>query len=334
MTARADALGLSLQIMRAALLCLGAALSLTPLATPSLALAAGIVFSLAVGNPRSRLTGSVSAGLLKVAIVALGFGIPLDRLLSAGSTGFVYTLLLTVAAIIVGLQLGRWMQVDLNLTILISAGTSICGGSAIAAIGPAIRATREEMSVSLATVFVFNAIALYIFPPIGHFVGLSEHQIRRLGCSRHSRHQLGRWRGGELWTSGAARGHCPQARPCALDPASRFARASGGAQQGRVRQRQAADSVVHRTLRARRHRSLPSSQQHHTAVRHDGTRWPDGACAHTFPRRHERDTRSAAHSGFSTARVWIPALVCSSRPNTSRPVAIRLAWRRRHFQSE
>ncbi len=177
MTARADALGLSLQIMRAALLCLGAALSLTPLATPSLALAAGIVFSLAVGNPRSRLTGSVSAGLLKVAIVALGFGIPLDRLLSAGSTGFVYTLLLTVAAIIVGLQLGRWMQVDLNLTILISAGTSICGGSAIAAIGPAIRATREEMSVSLATVFVFNAIALYIFPPIGHFVGLSEHQF-------------------------------------------------------------------------------------------------------------------------------------------------------------
>ncbi len=177
MTARAEALGLPLQITRVTLLCLGAALSLTPLATPALALAAGIVFSLAIGNPWSRLMGNVSTTLLKVAIVALGFGIPLDRLLSAGSTGFVYTLLLTVAAIAVGVQLGRWMDIDQRLTILITTGTSICGGSAIAAVGPAIGATREEMSVSLATVFVFNAVALYIFPLIGHLVGLSEHQF-------------------------------------------------------------------------------------------------------------------------------------------------------------
>ncbi len=177
MTAHAEALALLLQITRVALLCLGVALSLTPVATPALALAAGIVFSLSIGNPWSRLTGNASTGLLKVAIVALGFGIPLDRLLAAGSTAFVYTLVLTVAAIAVGLQLGRRMQIERRLTILISAGTSICGGSAIAAVGPAIGATREEMSVSLATVFVFNAIALYIFPPIGHLVGLSEHQF-------------------------------------------------------------------------------------------------------------------------------------------------------------
>jgi uncharacterized integral membrane protein (TIGR00698 family) len=177
MTARAEALGLPLSIIRVALLSLGAIFALTPLATPALALAAGIVFSLVIGNPWSRVTGSASSGLLKIAIVALGFGIPLDRLLSAGATGFVYTLLLTAFAIAVGLQLGRWMDIERGLTILITAGTSICGGSAIAAVGPAIGATRESMSVSLATVFIFNAVALYIFPPIGHLVGLSEHQF-------------------------------------------------------------------------------------------------------------------------------------------------------------
>ena len=177
MTARAEGFALPLQIIRMALLSLGAILALTPLATPAVALAAGIVFSLVVGNKWSHVTGSASSGLLKVAIVALGFGIPLDRLLSAGATGFVYTLLLTVFAIAVGLQLGRWMGIERSLTILITAGTSICGGSAIAAVGPAIGASRESMSVSLATVFVFNAVALYIFPPIGHLVGLSEHQF-------------------------------------------------------------------------------------------------------------------------------------------------------------
>ena len=177
MTARAEALGLPLSIIRVALLSLGAIFALTALATPALALATGIACSLVVGNPWSRLTGNASSGLLKVAIVALGFGIPLDRLVSAGATGFVYTLILTIMAIAVGFQLGRWMNIERHLTILITAGTSICGGSAIAAVGPAIGATREAMSVSLATVFVFNAIALYIFPPIGHVVGLSEHQF-------------------------------------------------------------------------------------------------------------------------------------------------------------
>ena len=177
MTARAEALGLSHSIVRVALFSLGAIFALTPLATPAVALAAGIVFSLVIRSPWSRLTGNASSGLLKVAIVALGFGIPLDRLVSAGATGFVYTLILTIAAIAVGFQLGRWMNIERHLTILITAGTSICGGSAIAAVGPAIGATREAMSVSLATVFVFNAIALYIFPPIGHLVGLSEHQF-------------------------------------------------------------------------------------------------------------------------------------------------------------
>jgi uncharacterized integral membrane protein (TIGR00698 family) len=133
--------------------------------------------AIAIGNPWTRLTGTLSSGLLKLAIVALGFGIPLERLVSVGSAGFVYTLLLTVAVFGLGILLGQWLNVERCLTMLISAGTSICGGSAIAAVGPAIGATREEMSVSLATVFVLNAVALYLFPPVAHVFGLSEHQF-------------------------------------------------------------------------------------------------------------------------------------------------------------
>jgi uncharacterized integral membrane protein (TIGR00698 family) len=177
MTARAEPFALSLQIVRAAALGVGALFALTPFATPALALGAGLLLALAIGNPWSRLTGSVSSGLLKIAVIALGFGISLETLIAAGSSGIVYTVILIVAVFAVGMLLGRWLAVDRSLTILISAGTSICGGSAIAAVGPAIGASREAMSVSLATVFVLNAVALYIFPPIGHYFGLSEHQF-------------------------------------------------------------------------------------------------------------------------------------------------------------
>lgn len=177
MTARAEPSTLSLQIVRVAVLGVGALFALTPFATPALALAAGLFVALGVGNPWTRLTGSVSSGLLKIAVVALGFGISLETLIAAGSSGIVYTVILIVAVFAVGLLLGRWLAIDRSLTILISAGTSICGGSAIAAVGPAIGASREAMSVSLAAVFVLNAVALYVFPPIGHFFGLSEHQF-------------------------------------------------------------------------------------------------------------------------------------------------------------
>ncbi len=115
--------------------------------------------------------------LLQVAVVGLGLGIPLASLIRAGTTGVGLTALTIGAVFAAGLQLGRWMHVERDLSLLVTAGTSICGGSAVAAIGPAIGASREAMSVALATVFVFNAIALYVFPPIGHLFGLSEHQF-------------------------------------------------------------------------------------------------------------------------------------------------------------
>jgi uncharacterized integral membrane protein (TIGR00698 family) len=151
--------------------------SFTALATPALALAAGALLALGVGNPWPVATGALGSRLLQVAVVGLGLGIPLDSLIRAGSTGVGLTALLIAAVFAAGILLGRWMGVERDLTMLVTAGTSICGGSAVAALGPAIGASREAMSVALATVFVLNAVALYVFPPIGHLLDLSQHQF-------------------------------------------------------------------------------------------------------------------------------------------------------------
>lgn len=170
-------IALAASVARAGLFGLGALFSLSTFATPALALAGGLVLALALGNPWPEATAVVGARLLQVAVVGLGLGISLDSLIRAGSSGVVLTVLLIAAVFAVGILLGRWMAVERDLSILVTAGTSICGGSAVAAIGPAIGASRESMSVALGTVFVLNAVALYAFPPIGHLMGLSEHQF-------------------------------------------------------------------------------------------------------------------------------------------------------------
>jgi uncharacterized integral membrane protein (TIGR00698 family) len=163
--------------VRAALFLAGALFSLTTFASPALALAGGALLALTVGNPFPRLTDTLGSRFLQVAVVALGLGIPLDSLIRAGSTGVGLTVLLIGAVFAVGIQLGRWMSVERDLSFLVTAGTSICGGSAVAAVGPAIGASREAMSVALATVFILNAVALYLFPLVGHLMDLSQHQF-------------------------------------------------------------------------------------------------------------------------------------------------------------
>jgi len=165
------------QLVRIALFGLGVVFALSSFATPALALAAGILLALGLGNPWPRLVPLASSALLQTAVVGLGFGIPLASLLRAGGAGIGYTILLIVGVFAVGLWLGRRMAVEPRLSLLITAGTSICGGSAIAALGPAIGASREAMSISLATVFILNAVALYLFPPVGHLLHLSQHQF-------------------------------------------------------------------------------------------------------------------------------------------------------------
>lgn len=164
-------------VARAGLFGLGALFSLTTFATPALALAGGALLALTLGNPFPGLTDALGSRLLQVAVVALGLGISLDSLVRAGSTGVGLTIIVIAAVFALGIQLGRWMAVERDLSLLVTAGTSICGGSAVAALGPAIGASRESMSVALATVFVLNAVALYIFPPIGHLLDLSQHQF-------------------------------------------------------------------------------------------------------------------------------------------------------------
>ena len=156
---------------------LGALFAVSSFASPPLALASGLLLALIVGNPWPDATSVLGSRLLQVAIVGLGLGIPLDSLIRAGSTGVALTVVLIAAVFAVGMQLGRWMGVERDLSMLVTAGTSICGGSAVAALGPAIGASREAMSVALATVFVLNAVALYVFPAIGHLLHLSQHQF-------------------------------------------------------------------------------------------------------------------------------------------------------------
>lgn len=154
-----------------------AAAMLTPWASAPVALAVGGAFALTLGNPFPRRTAAASKWLLQASVVALGFGMPLAAVLRAGAAGVGYTVAGIATALVLGTLLGRWLRVPGETSFLVTSGTAICGGSAIAAVGRAIDAPAEAMSVSLATVFVLNAVALYLFPPIGHVVGLSQGQF-------------------------------------------------------------------------------------------------------------------------------------------------------------
>lgn len=160
-----------------ALFAAAALFTLTPWASPAVALALGAALALALGNPLPRLTRVGGKWLLQGAVVGLGFGMPLSAIATAGRAGIGFTVAGIATALTLGLLLGRWLRVERQASFLIAAGTSICGGSAIAALGPAIGAEGEAMSVALGTVFVLNGAALYLFPAIGHHLHLSQHQF-------------------------------------------------------------------------------------------------------------------------------------------------------------
>src|SRR6202162_1515950 len=145
--------------------------------SPPVALTAGIIFGLSVRHPYPQLSRNAARILLQVSVVALGFGMDLHEVLRAGRSGFIYTALGIAFSLVVGLMLGKFLRIGGNASYLITAGTAICGGSAIAAIGPILRADDEEMAVSLGTVFILNSIALLIFPPIGNVLHLTQSQF-------------------------------------------------------------------------------------------------------------------------------------------------------------
>jgi uncharacterized integral membrane protein (TIGR00698 family) len=151
--------------------------SFTGLLSPPLALSLGIIFGLSFAHPYSSGTRVAARILLQICVVALGFGMNLREVVKAGRSGFVYTVIGISFAIVVGLALGKLLQVRGNSSFLITAGTAICGGSAIAAVGPILHADDEEMAVSLGTVFILNSVALLLFPPIGGLLHLSQSQF-------------------------------------------------------------------------------------------------------------------------------------------------------------
>ena len=150
---------------------------LTPWISPPIALFLGLAFALTLGSPFPVFNKKASKYLLQIAVIGLGFGMNLHESLKAGTDGILFTIISVVSVIIIGILVGKFYKVDKVTSYLISSGTAICGGSAIAAVGPIVRADESQMSVSLATVFVLNAIALFIFPTIGQWLNLSQIQF-------------------------------------------------------------------------------------------------------------------------------------------------------------
>jgi uncharacterized integral membrane protein (TIGR00698 family) len=155
----------------------GLIISASGYVSPPIALTVGIIFGLSVSHPLPADSKDLSRFLLQASVVALGFGMNLHEVIKAGRSGFVYTALGISFALIVGLSLGKFLQVRGNASYLITTGTAICGGSAIAAIAPIIQADEQETAVSLATIFILNSVALIAFPLIGAAQHLSETQF-------------------------------------------------------------------------------------------------------------------------------------------------------------
>jgi uncharacterized integral membrane protein (TIGR00698 family) len=145
--------------------------------SPAVALFMGIALALTIGAPYPKANKKVSKYLLQAAVVGLGFGMNLHSALAAGREGMLFTIASVVGVMILGVTLGRLLKVNPKNAYLISSGTAICGGSAIAAVSPIIDADENDTSLALATIFILNAIALFIFPPIGHALGLTEQQF-------------------------------------------------------------------------------------------------------------------------------------------------------------
>ena len=146
--------------------------------TPPVALFLGLAFALLCGKAFPAFNKKMSKKLLQYSVVGLGFGMNLQASLASGKEGMAFTIVSVVGTMLIGWFIGRKvLKVERDTSYLISSGTAICGGSAIAAVGPVIKAKDTDMSVALGTIFILNAIALFIFPVIGHWLGMTQEQF-------------------------------------------------------------------------------------------------------------------------------------------------------------
>lgn len=151
-----------------------AILSFSGLVSSPIALLLGLFFAILVGNPFENKVSKYISKLLQISIVGLGFGLHLDEALQVGQSGFLLTVGSIFSVLILGYFLGQLLNIERPLSYLISAGTAICGGSAIAAVSPIIKANTKQISLALAIVFSLNSVALFVYPSIGHWLMMSQ----------------------------------------------------------------------------------------------------------------------------------------------------------------
>ncbi|WP_125559547.1 YeiH family protein [Pseudoalteromonas rubra] len=151
--------------------------ALSPFASASSALFIGLGFALVLGNPLPDLSNNASKWLLKLAVIGLGFNVNIEEVLAVGRSSLVLTIVSITATIGLGEILTQVFRLNRNTGTLISFGTAICGGSAIAAMAPVIKARQDEIAISLSVIFALNALGLLVFPWLGHYFSLSESQF-------------------------------------------------------------------------------------------------------------------------------------------------------------
>lgn len=156
---------------------LGLLLAASGLVSPPVALVGGIAYGFSVDHPLRRESSSLAKLLLQISVIMLGFGINLNQVIHAGKSGFLYTAISIASAVALGLLLGKLLKIGGKASYLITMGTAICGGSAIAALAPITDANEEEISISMGTVFLLNSVALLLFPMIGWWLHLSQNQF-------------------------------------------------------------------------------------------------------------------------------------------------------------
>lgn len=156
---------------------MGIAVCATPFVSPAIALLIGLAIAQLTGHPFIALNHKATNWLLQFSVVGLGFGMNVHSALQAGREGIVFTVFSIISTLIMGYLMGRWLKIEKKTSHLISSGTAICGGSAIAAIAPVIQANEKQISVALGCIFILNSIALFVFPMLGHHFNLSQTQF-------------------------------------------------------------------------------------------------------------------------------------------------------------
>ena len=150
---------------------------MTSFISPPIALLLGLVLANLSGHPFIHLNHKATNILLQISVVGLGFGMNINSALAAGKEGFLFTIASIFSTLILGSFLGKWFKIENKTSHLISCGTAICGGSAIAAIAPVIQSDEKQTSVALGVIFILNSIALFLFPAVGHWLDLSQKEF-------------------------------------------------------------------------------------------------------------------------------------------------------------